>query len=508
MARVSPTCSLYLSLCVPTSHGSTALIHIASLWPLCCSALSRWSCLPTCHVVPPKERAGWPLPTARRGSLLPVTVDSISSNYLPIALTSKAGGIPRKVPRLTRISIVGFQAPFTSSPYGPNVPSTAAPQGQYNPNYMMANQMAGYPMNAQQQHQQHQQQQQQHQQQQQQPQQPTPQQQQHPQHPQHHHQQQQQHQHQLMMQRMHQAQQNQASMGTPNPQRQFSTPQGTPNPMQPQGGHYGAPQGHPGPPQLQTPAPAPPSAHSVTTPQTPTFPSTGQSMAMNGSSTPISPGTQARDQERMSLLLEINTELLFEVIHLKQSLEEIRKELASGQNPNQQKEAKEEEESLEQDYNQVFRRLQANLAYLANLTTNKPGVPRQPAPMILSPPPLNLKLKLRAAPSGTDADKGGDGSEDREERGAYIEDLYKRLHGLFPGIDPNKETIFRPHMKPGGPNPAMAVQNAQRMASIAAAQGQMPGNAAPSPAPSTHQTTPQMAPVQGLPSTQPSMGGQ
>lgn len=166
---------------------------------------------------------------------------------------------------------------------------------------------------------------------------------------------QQQQQQQIMMQRMHQAQQqSQAAMGTPNQQRQFSVSQGTPNP--PQQSHFGTPQNNPqGTPQNQTPTPAPPSAHSVTTPQTPTFPPMGPSGPVNGNAAPPSPGTQARDQERMGLLLDINTELLYEVVHLKNSLEEIRKEAANagqGVGPELQKERKEEEEAFDQDYSQ------------------------------------------------------------------------------------------------------------------------------------------------------------
>ncbi|KAF3766833.1 hypothetical protein M406DRAFT_355377 [Cryphonectria parasitica EP155] len=124
--------------------------------------------------------------------------------------------------------------------------------------------------------------------------------------------------------------------------------------------------------------------------------------------------------------------------------------------------------------------------------------------MILSAPPLNTKLKLRPMPSATDAEKA-DPIADRAERDAYIRELYKKLHTLFPGIDPTKEPVYRPQPRPGVPNPAIAAQNAQRLASMAAAQGQMQMNSAPSPAPSTHQMTPQMATIQGLPSTHPSM---
>lgn len=205
---------------------------------------------------------------------------------------------------------MGFQAPFTSSPYGPNIPTTA-PQGQFNPNYMMANSMGGYPANAAGMNPQQQQ----------------------------------------MMQRMQQAQQaqqNAGGMGTPNQQRHFSGPQGTPNPGQQS--QFGTPQNSQGTPQNQTPTPAPQSATSVTTPQTPTFPPPGQGAVANSNSTPASPGTQARDQERLSLLLDINMDLLYEVLHLKHNLDEIKREAAAATTPEQQKEKREEEAAFNQDY--------------------------------------------------------------------------------------------------------------------------------------------------------------
>lgn len=141
----------------------------------------------------------------------------------------------------------------------------------------------------------------------------------------------------------------------------------------------------------------------------------------------------------------------------------------------------------------MHRRLQANLSYMANLTTAKPeGTPRLPAPMYLSPPPMNLNLKLRPLAPTPDAEKV-DGGADREERYKYIKEQYQRLHTLFPGIDPTKEPTYRPQPKPGPPNPAMAMQNAQRMATMGAMQGQMQANAAPSPVSMAHQTTPQMS---------------
>lgn len=223
---------------------------------------------------------------------------------------------------------MGFQAPFTSSPYGPNIPSTA-PQAQYNPNYMMANSMGGYPANAAGMNPQQQQ----------------------------------------MMQRMQQAQQaqhaqhaqqNQGGMGTPHQHRQFSGPQVAPNAGQQS--QFGTPQNPQGTPQSQqTPTPAPQSATSVTTPQTPTFPPPGQGAAANSNSTPASPGTQARDQERLSLLLDINMDLLYEALHLKHNLDETKREASMATTPEQQREKREEEASFNQDYVQYVKPARSKL---------------------------------------------------------------------------------------------------------------------------------------------------
>jgi hypothetical protein len=63
---------------------------------------------------------------------------------------------------------------------------------------------------------------------------------------------------------------------------------------------------------------------------------------------------------------------------------------------------------------------------------------------------------------------------------------YQKLQSLFPGIDPNNVPMSRAQPKPGAANPAMAVQNTQRMGSL----GSIP--IPQSPASSTYHGTPQM----------------
>lgn len=146
---------------------------------------------------------------------------------------------------------------------------------------------------------------------------------------------QQQMQQQQMMQRMYPQQQNGPVMGTSTPQRQFNPRQGTPGQSTPsQQGQFAAPPTQQGMPQGQTPNGPQQQTMSATTPQTPTFPSNGPTANVNGStkeSTPLSPGTESREREAFSLLLNINQELLYESIQLQNTRAEIKKEYLKDQ---------------------------------------------------------------------------------------------------------------------------------------------------------------------------------
>lgn len=217
------------------------------------------------------------------------------------------------------VSAVAFQTPLTSSPYGAGIPSSAAPQPQLPANYMMAGQMAPYQMN------------------------PAM----NPQQP--------------MMQRMLPGQQNAAAMSVSTPQRSFNPPQGTPTTsMPPQQPVFSTPtpQQQRGTPQNQTPTPAQPPPQAVATPQTPTFPTEQSQPQVNGTSavsTPKSPATEARDKERIAVLLDINQELLYESIQLVNSRNELKKEQAAaeaGGAKNGDVDYAEEEKLANVDYNQ------------------------------------------------------------------------------------------------------------------------------------------------------------
>ncbi|KAI0457806.1 hypothetical protein F5B21DRAFT_463283 [Xylaria acuta] len=274
---------------------------------------------------------------------------------------------------------------------------------------------------------------------------------------------------QQMMQRMQPSQPN-ANMSTPTPQRSFQaqpsqvTPSNGPAMQQPQfpgppnaqGSHHGqpmnnTPQQHqpPPPPQTQTQTP---SSNSIQTPQTPTFPTQAQGNSTNGvslGSTPLSPGADPKEKERVGVILEINNELLLEAMQIQSTQLIIKKERAAlngaDGSPNDGEKKSTEEEQLAQDYVGCMRRLQTNLAYLAGLADKerKPTQPSQPYPAFLKPPPLNTSVKLRQV-QAQDGNEVKPDTIDREETAKYIGELYRRLQALFPDIDPNKEPSIRP----------------------------------------------------------------
>ena len=96
-----------------------------------------------------------------------------------------------------------------------------------------------------------------------------------------------------------------------------------------------------------------------------------------------------------------------------------------------------------------MRRLQSNLSYLATLTNRKDHASPAPCPAFLKAPPLNTNIQVRQqGPDGSDSKID---PSDREATSKYLQELYRKLQSLFPGIDPNKEpAIPVPGMRPGG----------------------------------------------------------
>lgn len=168
-----------------------------------------------------------------------------------------------------------------------------------------------------------------------------------------------------------QAQANAGMTPAQTPQRPPSSAQGTPGPVPSQQGQFPTPQppsqvptpGHQQqqkPPQQQQPqqqqAPQQqPQSAGTATPQTPTF---GANQGIpNGASSavPLSPGTAAMESQRFSLLLDINSELLYESIQIQTSQQEIKKqrakEASSGEKSQTDPAAQKAEDTmLQQDY--------------------------------------------------------------------------------------------------------------------------------------------------------------
>lgn len=116
-----------------------------------------------------------------------------------------------------------------------------------------------------------------------------------------------------------------------------------------------------------------------------------------------------------------------------------------------------------------MRRLQANLTYMFALADPKGKAQIPPSPAFLTPPPLNLQLKLRLPPSTPDdpIERPADPVADRAERDQLLKNLYKKLQSLFPGIDFRKEPLLQ--RAPGTVNPnAAAVKGPNGQAAAAA----------------------------------------
>jgi hypothetical protein len=120
-----------------------------------------------------------------------------------------------------------------------------------------------------------------------------------------------------------------------------------------------------------------------------------------------SPAALAREKERVSVLLEINSILLQEAINLQTSGKAGAAPAQQGDsNPSPTESAPDKNAQRSPEYVNCMRRLQANLAYLATVADKgkKSGGVVPPAPAIMTPPP-NLPA---------------------------VNDLYTKLNELFP----------------------------------------------------------------------------
>lgn len=129
-----------------------------------------------------------------------------------------------------------------------------------------------------------------------------------------------------------------------------------------------------------------------------------------------------------------------------------------------------------------MKRLQANLTYMAAVADRKPETKVPPCPAYLTPPPLNLTLRLRSKPIGADgAERQVDPTVDREQRDKTIKELYQKLQAAYPNVDPKKEPTFRApsgQQRPGnqGMNQASpTTQQAPQMPNMQAPQANQAG---------------------------------
>lgn len=175
---------------------------------------------------------------------------------------------------------------------------------------------------------------------------------------------------QQMMQRMQPPQANAGGMSSNTPQRQFPGqgqnpgPQGTPTPSNslPSQPQFSTPQQNSIHTPIQTQTsnsalhqPQQPLGSTIQTPQTPTFSPNVQGTASSGNAnaTPSSPGVDFRDKERISVILEINSELLWEASQVQNTMLAVKSEkqlLKDGMATESEK--TEEEKMLYQDFSQ------------------------------------------------------------------------------------------------------------------------------------------------------------
>ncbi|KAK5124464.1 hypothetical protein LTR85_001681 [Meristemomyces frigidus] len=140
---------------------------------------------------------------------------------------------------------------------------------------------------------------------------------------------------------------------------------------------------------------SPPSRYPMAAPPLPHTPNQHQAASSTASApspgTPQTPGSQNREQQRVTLLLDINVELLQEVSRLQSEGK------GGAINPQQQAQLKSQGQQMElaaDEFVQVLRRIQANLGYLMPKAQNdQQKAPKGPAHM--TPPPHMPYLQLR-----------------------------------------------------------------------------------------------------------------
>lgn len=146
-----------------------------------------------------------------------------------------------------------------------------------------------------------------------------------------------------------------------------------------------------------------------------------------------------------------------------------------------------------------------NLSCLAALADRKSKEPPNP---LVTPPILNLNLKVRAAPTQANEKPPPDPATDRADRARVLKELYQKLQVLFPHIDPNEE-LANPMGVPNPNRPGMKGPNGQPagpggQGQVAGGQGSNHGS--PAPGAQLHRT-PQMGNTPAPPMVQPQLAG-
>lgn len=127
-------------------------------------------------------------------------------------------------------------------------------------------------------------------------------------------------------------------------------------------------------------------------PQTPANFQHGGGNAGGSPSAPQSPGTQAREQKRVEMLLDINSELLQEINNLQAQGR------GGAMNPQHQLQLRAlnmDESMAAEEYIQCLRRVQANLAYLAPRADTQQAAKAPPGPAHMSPPAHMPQLQAK-----------------------------------------------------------------------------------------------------------------
>lgn len=154
------------------------------------------------------------------------------------------------------------------------------------------------------------------------------------------------------------------------------------------------------PQQSQSPNAPPPNKYPMAAPPLPQTPGSLQHGAVSTAApsprSPLSPGSQSRDDERVALLFEINVELLQEVNRLQT---EGHGGAISPQQLMQLRSEGKPDKMASEEYIQCLRRVQANLAWLMPRASNDPAglAKAPPGPAHMTQPPHMAQLQSKYA---------------------------------------------------------------------------------------------------------------